>query len=102
MYPKESVNLEADYHQKIFMKFSLKDKNAKSSLLAHQTFVQFVNRERNQEVVFVAEPDSSNVYRFDLVNFMSFYNKVFGFITNILNIFHTEGVIFLMHKITEN
>ncbi|GBL93594.1 Dolichyl-diphosphooligosaccharide--protein glycosyltransferase subunit 2 [Araneus ventricosus] len=65
-YPKESVVLDVDVHQKIFMKFSLKDKNAKSPLVAHQTFVMFVNQKTKQEVVFVAEPDSSSVYRFDL------------------------------------
>lgn len=62
--------MEADYHQKIFMKFSLKDKNSNTPLVSHQTFVQFHNRENDQEVVFVAEPDASNVYRFDLVSFM--------------------------------
>lgn len=65
-YPKETVKLDVDVHQKIFMKFSLKDKNAKSPLIAHQTFVMFVNQKTKQEVVFVAEPDSSSVYRFDL------------------------------------
>ncbi|CAL1297560.1 unnamed protein product [Larinioides sclopetarius] len=65
-YPKESVALDVDVHQKIFMKFSLKDKNAKSPLVAHQTFVMFVNQKTKQEVVFVAEPDSSSVYKFDL------------------------------------
>jgi len=66
VYPKENANLEADYHQKIFMKFSLKDKNAKSTMLVHQAFIQFVNKDTSQEVVFVAEPDSAKVYRFDL------------------------------------
>lgn len=65
-YPKEEVNLEVDYHQKVVMKFGLKDKNAHAAMLAHQTFVQLVNRESGQEVVFVAEPDPSKVYRFDL------------------------------------
>lgn len=84
MYPQENVNLEADYHQKIFMKFSLKDKNAQKSLLSHQTFVQFVNSENNQEVVFVAEPDSSSVYRFDLVRNSVFY-FVFSDIVQTVN-----------------
>ncbi|KAG8192958.1 hypothetical protein JTE90_028081 [Oedothorax gibbosus] len=65
-YPKDTVRLEADTHQKIFMKFTLKDKNAKSSMLAHQAFVMFVNQKTGGEVVFVAEHDSSNVYKFDL------------------------------------
>ena len=89
VYPKETVNLEADYHQKIFMKFSLKDKNAKSSLLAHQTFVQFVNRDKGQEVVFVAEPDSSNVYRFDLDLFTK--AKEFMYISGVYDIYLIVG-----------
>ncbi|XP_071041016.1 dolichyl-diphosphooligosaccharide--protein glycosyltransferase subunit 2 isoform X1 [Parasteatoda tepidariorum] len=65
-YPQKSVKLDVDNHQKIFMKFALKDKNAKTALVAHQAFVQFTNQETGQEVVFVTEPDSSSIYRFDL------------------------------------
>lgn len=66
-YPKQTeTKLEADYHQKILMKFTLKDKNAKSTMVAHQAFVQFVSKEKKEEIIFVAEPDSSDVYRFDL------------------------------------
>ncbi|KFM68788.1 Dolichyl-diphosphooligosaccharide--protein glycosyltransferase subunit 2, partial [Stegodyphus mimosarum] len=89
VYPEEKVNLEADYHQKIIMKFSLKDKNAKSPLLAHQTFVQFVNRERGQEVVFVAEPDTSNVYRFDLDVFTK--AKEFMYASGVYDIYLIVG-----------
>ncbi|XP_035210343.1 dolichyl-diphosphooligosaccharide--protein glycosyltransferase subunit 2-like [Stegodyphus dumicola] len=89
VYPEEKVSLEADYHQKIIMKFSLKDKNAKSPLLAHQTFVQFVNRERGQEVVFVAEPDTSNVYRFDLDIFTK--AKEFMYASGVYDVFLIVG-----------
>lgn len=89
VYPKENVNLEADYHQKIFMKFSLRDQNAKTTLLAHQTFVQFINRENGQEVVFVAEPDSSNVYRFDLDLFTK--AKEFSYMSEIYDIYLIVG-----------
>lgn len=65
-YPKQTeTKLEADYHQKILMKFTLKDKNAKSTMVAHQAFVQFISKEK-EEIIFVAEPDSSDIYRFDL------------------------------------
>ncbi|GFT97926.1 dolichyl-diphosphooligosaccharide--protein glycosyltransferase subunit 2 [Nephila pilipes] len=65
-YPKESVKFDVDIHQKLFLKFSLKDKNAKSPLIAHQAFVMFANQKTKQEVVFTAESDSSGVYRYDL------------------------------------
>ena len=68
------------------MKFSLKDKNSNTPLLAHQTFVQFVNRGNDQEVVFVAEPDSSNVYRFDLVSF----NVKFNYCLLLFNFYITS------------
>ncbi|XP_055943574.1 dolichyl-diphosphooligosaccharide--protein glycosyltransferase subunit 2-like [Argiope bruennichi] len=66
-YPNENVNLDVDVHQKISLKFSLKDKNAKSPMIAHQAFVMFVNQKTKQEVVFLAEPESSSGgYKFDL------------------------------------
>ncbi|GFQ75674.1 dolichyl-diphosphooligosaccharide--protein glycosyltransferase subunit 2 [Trichonephila clavata] len=65
-FPKESVKFDVDIHQKLFLKFSLKDKNAKSPIIAHQAFVMFANQKTKQEVVFNAESDTSGVYRFDL------------------------------------
>lgn len=61
-----STSLEADYHQKLIMKFTLKDKIAGDSMNAHQVFVQLENQNTKQQIVFVAEPDTSGVYRFDL------------------------------------
>ncbi|RWS24210.1 Dolichyl-diphosphooligosaccharide--protein glycosyltransferase subunit 2-like protein [Leptotrombidium deliense] len=70
-YPKflEGATLEADYQQKLVLKFSLKDKNAGDTMATHQAFVLFVNEESKQEIVFVAEPDTTKeeiVYKFDL------------------------------------
>ncbi|XP_076326377.1 oligosaccharide transferase delta subunit [Tachypleus tridentatus] len=58
--------LEADYHQKLVMKFTLQDMNAGTTMTSHQAFVQLLNKQTKQEIVFVAEPDSSNVYKFDV------------------------------------
>ncbi|GIY94134.1 dolichyl-diphosphooligosaccharide--protein glycosyltransferase subunit 2 [Caerostris extrusa] len=67
VYPKESVNFDVDTHQKISLKFSLKDKNAKSQpLIVHQAFIMFTNQKTNQEVVFVIDHDSSGGYKYDL------------------------------------
>ncbi|ESO85997.1 hypothetical protein LOTGIDRAFT_220939 [Lottia gigantea] len=66
-YPKRSANvLEADFHQKIVMKFKLLDKTTSQSLSAHQTFVRFTNQKTKQEIIFVAESDSSNLNKFEL------------------------------------
>ena len=50
------------------MKFSLKDKTSGNTITAHQTFVKLTNAKTKQEIIFVAEADSSNNYKFDLVN----------------------------------
>lgn len=89
VYPKETVNLEADYHQKITMKFTLKDKNAKTSMIAHQAFIQFMNKETSQEVVFVAEPDGSKVYRFDLDLFTK--AKEFNYMSGVYDTYLIVG-----------
>lgn len=60
---------EADYHQKLLLRFVLRDKIAggTKTMTAHQTFVQLLHGETKQEIVFVAEPDVGNQYKFDLV-----------------------------------
>ncbi|XP_060564168.1 dolichyl-diphosphooligosaccharide--protein glycosyltransferase subunit 2-like [Ruditapes philippinarum] len=66
-YPeKVKTTLEADFHQKLIMKFTLKDKSSGKAFAAHQTFVKLTNLESKQEIIFVAEADSSNVNKFDL------------------------------------
>ncbi|WAR18094.1 RPN2-like protein [Mya arenaria] len=44
--------LEADFHQKVIMKFLLKDKMSGSAFPAHQTFVRLTNAESKQEIIF--------------------------------------------------
>jgi oligosaccharyltransferase complex subunit delta (ribophorin II) len=60
------IQLEADYHQRLMMKFSLKDSATGKTLTAHQTFIRLTNTKTKQEVIFVAEDDSAGIYRFDL------------------------------------
>lgn len=62
------TTLEADFHQKLIMKFTLKDKSSGKSFAAHQTFVKLTNVDSKQEIIFVAEADSNNVNKFDLVS----------------------------------
>lgn len=67
---QQKVNsvLEADFHQKLLMKFTVKDKVSGKVMSPHQTFVKMTNLASKQEIIFVAEADSSNVNRFDLVS----------------------------------
>ncbi|XP_075757425.1 dolichyl-diphosphooligosaccharide--protein glycosyltransferase subunit 2 isoform X1 [Pelodiscus sinensis] len=66
-YPtKAKGSLTADSHQNFALSFQLVDVNSGAELIPHQTFVRLHNQKTGQEVVFVAEPDSKNVYKFEL------------------------------------
>jgi len=63
---KATTEIEVDSHQRLTLKFQLRDKTSGSLMTAHQTFVRMVHHKSQQEVIFVAEPDSSNTYKLDL------------------------------------
>ncbi|KDQ71487.1 dolichyl-diphosphooligosaccharide--protein glycosyltransferase subunit 2 [Zootermopsis nevadensis] len=66
-YPnKLPVSVEADSLQKLIMKFSLKDKSTGKLMTVHQAFVKLQNLNTNQEIIFVAEHDSTKMYKFDI------------------------------------
>ncbi|XP_010959060.2 dolichyl-diphosphooligosaccharide--protein glycosyltransferase subunit 2 isoform X1 [Camelus dromedarius] len=66
-YPaKAKGTFIADSHQNFALFFQLVDMNTGAELTPHQTFVRLHNQKTGQEVVFVAEPDSKNVYKFEL------------------------------------
>ncbi|XP_068707111.1 dolichyl-diphosphooligosaccharide--protein glycosyltransferase subunit 2-like [Montipora foliosa] len=58
--------IEADYHQKVVMKFSLKSVSSGDLFTPHQAFVRLTNEKTKQEIFFVAEPEPSKVFKFDL------------------------------------
>lgn len=67
-HPNKAANkLEADYHQRLVMRFQLKDLSTNTAMTAHQTFVKLTNLKTSQEIIFIAEADSSDLYKFDLV-----------------------------------
>ncbi|XP_059158933.1 dolichyl-diphosphooligosaccharide--protein glycosyltransferase subunit 2-like isoform X2 [Physella acuta] len=63
---KAATVIEADYHQKIVMKFQLKDKTSGQLMTAHQAFIRMTNIETKQEIIFVTESDNSLTSKFDL------------------------------------
>ncbi|KAJ8385339.1 hypothetical protein AAFF_G00190550 [Aldrovandia affinis] len=66
-YPsKAKSSFTADSHQNFAMSFQLVDVKTGVELTPHQTFVRLHNQKTGQEVVFVAEPDSKKVYKFEL------------------------------------
>ncbi|XP_041944705.1 dolichyl-diphosphooligosaccharide--protein glycosyltransferase subunit 2 isoform X1 [Alosa sapidissima] len=66
-HPSKAKNsFMADSHQNFAMSFQLVDVNTGVELTPHQVFVRLHNQKTGQEVVFVAEPDTKNVYKFEL------------------------------------
>nr|CAB3265739.1 dolichyl-diphosphooligosaccharide--protein glycosyltransferase subunit 2-like [Phallusia mammillata] len=65
-YPKPAEDFKADQQQRIVMKFQVKDLNAGTAMKPHQAFVRFVHERSGQEVIFVAEPDKTSTYKFEV------------------------------------
>ncbi|XP_032232776.1 dolichyl-diphosphooligosaccharide--protein glycosyltransferase subunit 2 isoform X2 [Nematostella vectensis] len=58
--------LEADFHQRVVMKFAIKSTSDGELMTPHQAFVRLTNKKTKQEIFFVPEPDSSKMFKFDL------------------------------------
>lgn len=63
---KLSSQLKADHMQRIIVRFAIKDQNNKH-VQVHQAFVRFTNINTGSQSVFVAELDSQNNYKLDMV-----------------------------------
>jgi hypothetical protein len=83
-YPNNlTAPIEADSLQKLIMKFALKDKNTGKLMTVHQAFVKLQNHATSQEIIFVAEPDSAKMYKFDIVSnaCIEFVNMIFSLLS---------------------
>lgn len=58
--------LAADHQQKILLKTLLIDEATNQPINVHQAFVLLENKETKDEIIFVAEQDTSKAYKFDL------------------------------------
>ncbi|KAL7288119.1 hypothetical protein TKK_0017782 [Trichogramma kaykai] len=67
---KLKERIEADSQQKLVIRFLLKDAFKDKPMRVHQAFVRLSTKDSNnknsQEIIFVAEPDSSHTYKFDM------------------------------------
>ena len=55
-YPKAlSDKLDVDYHQKLIVKFQIKDQQGGEFLRVQQAFLRFINKKSNKEVIYLAE-----------------------------------------------
>jgi oligosaccharyltransferase complex subunit delta (ribophorin II) len=61
---KVKKELEADHHHKVIIKFAVKDKASGEKVKVHQAFIRLALNDA--EIIYVAEPDASNNYKFDL------------------------------------
>lgn len=59
--------LEADRHQKVVLRFMVKETASGSATTLHQAFVRVTHQASNREIIFVAEPDNTKLYKFDMV-----------------------------------
>lgn len=72
-HPEKLKNkVEADSQQKLVMRFLLKDSMTKKAMRVHQAMVRLFSatepgkEKSSHEIIFVAEPDASHVYKFDM------------------------------------
>lgn len=64
---KLSTQLKADHMQRIIVRFTIKDHQNKKHVQMHQAFIRFTNIKTGAQCVFVAELDSQNNYKLDMV-----------------------------------
>lgn len=53
--------------QRIIVRFTIKDHQNKKNVQVHQAFIRFTNSKTGSQSVFVAELDSQNNYKLDMV-----------------------------------
>ncbi|XP_055917463.1 dolichyl-diphosphooligosaccharide--protein glycosyltransferase subunit 2 [Eupeodes corollae] len=58
--------LSADHTQKLTMKAALVDDGTTKMMTVHQAFVRLANQNTDEEIIYVAEQDSSKAYKFDM------------------------------------
>ncbi|KAK2585464.1 hypothetical protein KPH14_010122 [Odynerus spinipes] len=69
---KLNQKIEADSQQKLVIRFLLRDSANKKPMRVHQAFIRLSSvstsnsYEEGNEIIFVAEPDNSHVYKFDM------------------------------------
>lgn len=68
-YPKKMTTvLEADSLQRVLLKVLLADESDGKPMTVHQCFVKLSNSNNKQEIIFVAEQDSTQTYKFEMAS----------------------------------
>lgn len=63
---KLSSVLNADSQQKLVLKANLVDEDTGKPITVHQAFILLIHKESGEEIIFVAEQDSTKNYKFDM------------------------------------
>ena len=58
----------ADQHQRVLLRFLVRDTASGRPTEVHQAFVKITHADTNREIIYVAEADSNDVYKFDMVS----------------------------------
>lgn len=67
-FPKKlNGELNADAQQKVVLRAVLVDEATGKPLTVHQAFVRLENKATKEEIIFVAEKDSAQAYKFEMV-----------------------------------
>lgn len=64
-----SDKLNLDYHQKLTLKFQVKNKQNDEFLQVQQSFLRFTNKKSNKEIIYLAEPitGANSQYKVEVV-----------------------------------
>lgn len=77
-YPnKLSEELNADAQMKVILRVTLIDETTGSPMTVHQAFIRLLNKKTDDEIIFVAEQDSTRAYKFDMVSCVRFLMSKF-------------------------
>ncbi|XP_068247232.1 dolichyl-diphosphooligosaccharide--protein glycosyltransferase subunit 2 isoform X1 [Palaemon carinicauda] len=61
-----SEAIVADQHQRVLLRFLVRDTASGRPTEVHQAFVKITHKVSKREIIFVAETDSNDVYKFDM------------------------------------
>ncbi|XP_069960672.1 dolichyl-diphosphooligosaccharide--protein glycosyltransferase subunit 2 isoform X1 [Cherax quadricarinatus] len=76
--------LVADQHQRVMLRFLVRDTASGRPTEVHQAFVKITHIESKREIIFVAETDSNDIYKFDID--VSSSMKEFGGVSGVYSI----------------
>ncbi len=75
-YPNvQSDKLQIDYHQKLVLKFQIKDKRNDEFIRVQQAFLRFTNKKSKKEIIYLAEATNgvNSQYKVEVVRLKTLF-----------------------------